>query len=190
MRQRFLDQGYASNVINEAYNMVLHKPRSELLQKSQKKNKEFSVTCATTFSPKSSMLKNTVLKHWHLLSSDPALGSKFKDPPLFVYKRAFNLHNKLVRASFSTGPTQSLLAPIRDGNYPCGNCAQCHYTSKAFNFGHPSGKRYPIKGIITCNTKNVIYILKCPCDLLYVGKTSRSLKIRISKHKCRVFSKN
>lgn len=130
------------------------------------------------------MFSNTIMKHWHLLTSDPALNQQFMHPPLFVYKRAPYLCNKLVRAYLRTGPSQSLLAPLRDGNYPCGNCAQCHHTFKTFDFCHPrSGKRIPIKGVITCHTKNIIYAIRCPCDLYYVNKSTRCLKQQISEHK-------
>ena len=37
--------------------------------------------------------------------------------------------------------------------------------------------------MITCKSKFVVYLLKCPCGLGYVGKTSRELKSRISEHK-------
>ncbi len=58
-------------------------------------------------------------------------------------------------------------------------------------FYHPhTGKRYQVRGTITCNTKNVIYMIKCPCGLCYIGKTNRGLKTRISEHKSAVRNKN
>lgn len=50
-------------------------------------------------------------------------------------------------------------------------------------FNHPhTGEKYKIKGIISCQTKNVIYMLKCPCGLVYVGKTTKAFKTRIAEH--------
>ncbi len=40
-----------------------------------------------------------------------------------------------------------------------------------------------VRGRITCNTQFVVYLLKCPYNLYYVGKTKRELKSRISEHK-------
>ena len=34
-------------------------------------------------------------------------------------------------------------------------------------------KQIPIKGVITCFTKAVIYLITCPCGKNYVGKTKR-----------------
>ena len=79
---------------------------------------------------------------------------------------------------------QTLLAPLPKGNYPCGHCAQCNNTYKTSFFNHPhTGKKIKIKGTITCASTSVVYLIRCPCGLAYVGKTSRQLKQRMSEHK-------
>ncbi|CAB1318122.1 unnamed protein product [Coregonus sp. 'balchen'] len=78
----------------------------------------------TTFTLKAFMIKNIVMKHWHMLTSDPTLSQEFKDPP----------YSRLVQASLNMGAKQTLLMPLRDGNYPCGNCAQCNNTKKNSEF--------------------------------------------------------
>ncbi|CAJ0956662.1 unnamed protein product [Ranitomeya imitator] len=35
----------------------------------------------------------------------------------------------------------------------------------------------------TCNSKSVIYAIKCPCGKVYVGETTQAIKDRISHHK-------
>ena len=130
MKQRFLERGYSNKCVDEAYHVALDTPRSALLTKSVKKDKQYSVSCITTYTPQAYMIKNTVMKYWHILTSDPALTQHFKDPPLFVYKRGPNLRDKLVRANILPQPKQTLLAPIKPGNYPCGKCAQSNNTFK------------------------------------------------------------
>lgn len=88
-------------------------------------------------------------------------------------------------------PEQRLFAPILDGNYKCNGCAQCNGTYKCRSFKHPqTGKSIPIKGVITCSTKAVIYLITCPCGKNYVGKTKRELKVRISEHRSTIRCKN
>lgn len=41
---------------------------------------------------------------------------------------------------------------------------------------------YTIRDFISCDTVGVIYALKCPCNLIYVGRTTRALKDRIEEH--------
>ena len=58
------------------------------------------------------------------------------------------------------------------------------FTRKANSFNHPrTGKKYSIRGIISCNTANIIYILTWLCGLVYVGKTLRPLKTSIAEHR-------
>ncbi|OCT70365.1 hypothetical protein XELAEV_18037283mg [Xenopus laevis] len=49
---------------------------------------------------------------------------------------------------------------------------------------HPTqGTPIKIKHYATCETKNVIYLLKCLCSKVYVGQTSRSIKTRSKEHR-------
>ncbi|OCT78300.1 hypothetical protein XELAEV_18029407mg, partial [Xenopus laevis] len=66
----------------------------------------------------------------------------------------------------------------------CGECAHCNGILKGDIIAHPS-KGFPIKlnGHFTCNSTGVIYMIKCPCGLTYVGQTSRSIKTRLKEHK-------
>ncbi|OCT83342.1 hypothetical protein XELAEV_18025881mg [Xenopus laevis] len=56
--------------------------------------------------------------------------------------------------------------------------------TKGNSFFHPhSGKKYSIKIYYPCESTYVIYLLKCPCGLLYVCETTQKICDRISKHK-------
>lgn len=126
--------------------------RSVLLTKSIHKEKPFSVTCISTCTCQAHAFKNNILKYWHVLISDPALTQHFKDPPLFVYKRGPNQQNKLVRASIHHNPRQTLQAPLKQGNYPFGNCAQCHKIYIGNNINYPVARQfnnhsYPISSL-------------------------------------------
>lgn len=93
----------------------------------------------------------------------------------------------LVRANLPSLTRTHFLTEIPQGNYRCGRCTQCNFTQKTKTFNHPrTGKTYAIKGTITCNTSNVVYMLKCPCGLAYIGKTTRPLKNRISEHRSNI----
>ncbi len=102
-----------------------------------------------------------------------------------MYKRSPNICDLLVRADVSPSVARpSHFLSIPSGNYSCGRCAQCNFTTKTNVFSHPhSGREFKIKGVITCTTKNVIYMIKCPCGLAYIGKTQRALKTRIAEHR-------
>ena len=109
----------------------------------------------------------------------------FSDPPLVVFSRGRNLRDQLVNSDLPPQalPPQRLFVPLLDGNYKCNGCAQCNGTYKCESFKHPqTGKQIPIKGVISCATKAVVYLITCPCGKNYVGKTKCELKVRILEH--------
>lgn len=53
-----------------------------------------------------------------------------------------------------------------------------------------TGERYKIKEFINCTSTHVIYMLKCPCGLIYIGQTKRNLKLRIAEHKAAIRNGN
>lgn len=102
-----------------------------------------------------------------------------------VFRRAPNLRDWLVRSY--TPESKRNFFDIPDGNYKCGNCAQCGYTQKCTTYTHPyTGKTLKICGVITCCMAFVVYLIKCPCGLAYIGKTSRPLRTRISEHRSNI----
>lgn len=73
------------------------------------------------------------------------------------------------------------------GNYKCGGCAQCSFTQRSKTFTHPhTGRNIPVRGAISCGSTHVVYCIRCPCGLAYIGKTSRELRTRISEHRSKI----
>ena len=117
----------------------------------------------------------------------------FSDLPLVLFLLGRNLRDQLVHSDIPPQdiPEQRLFAPLLDGNYKCNGCAQRNGTYKCRSFKHPqTGKSIPIKGVITCSTKAVIYLITCPCGKNDVGKTKHKLKVRISEHRSTIRGKN
>jgi len=115
----------------------------------QQQQNSYSVSCITAHTPQAHILKKTILKHWPILTSDPALDLQFKKPPLFEDRRSRNLRNKLVPGNFKSAPKQNLLAPQKNVNYASSGCASCHSTC----FRHLKlGKCFPVKGFPTCSS--------------------------------------
>lgn len=54
---------------------------------------------------------------------------------------------------------------------------------KLKEFSNPkSNQTYAIRGFITCDTVGVVYAVKCPCNLIYVGRTIRALQEWMEEH--------
>ncbi|OCT56704.1 hypothetical protein XELAEV_18004515mg [Xenopus laevis] len=51
-------------------------------------------------------------------------------------------------------------------------------------FVHPDTEfTVQLRGHYCCISKYVVYVLTCPCGLIYIGETTQMVKSRISKHK-------
>ncbi len=84
---------------------------------------------------------------------------------------------------------QEILPPV--GFYRCGHCACCSNSSDSKHFLHPcTGRKYNIGSFINCSSTHVVYILKCPCGLVYVAQTKQALKVCIAEHKAAIQNKN
>lgn len=103
------------------------------------------------------------------------------------YKRPPNIRQMLVKSDLPP-IRKPFLDRLPEGNFKCGSCMQCNYTTKCTSYKHPhTGKLTKIKGTITCNQTNIIYLITCPCpNLAYVGKTTRPLKTRIAEHRSKI----
>ncbi len=134
------------------------KIKRHLYIKKTVKSENKTTVCAVQYSPICSDIKKIIDKHWYILKSDPLLSDTFENTPRFVYKRFSNIRDLLVRADVSSSverPTHFLSIP--SGNYSCGHCAQCNFTTKTNVFSHPhSGREFKIKGLNKCTTKIVI----------------------------------
>ncbi len=101
------------------------------LNKKRLKSENKTIVCAVQYSPICSDIKTIIDKHWYILKSDPLLSDIFEKTPRFVYKRSPNIRDLLVRADVSPFVARpSHILSIPSGNYSCGRCAQCNFTTK------------------------------------------------------------
>ncbi|CAJ0940300.1 unnamed protein product, partial [Ranitomeya imitator] len=98
---------------------------------------------------------------------------EFNSIPIISNKRCPSIRDKLVRADVGSSKrelTQSFLH-TPEWNF------SLFGLSPGISFTHPhSGKRFSIKGHFTCNTTFVVYLIKCPCGLGYVGETTQHIR--------------
>ena len=106
--------------------------------------------------------------------------------PVVAFRRSLDLRDLLVTAKLSPNVTHSNSA-LPSGSFRCGkNCATCPYifhglTNCTF---FSTGETRSINSHITCETKNLIYMIQCNrCHLQYIGETKRRLKDRFNEHR-------
>jgi hypothetical protein len=89
-------------------------------------------------------------------------------------------------------PNNTHCLPSKNGFYTClkPRCRTCPYSSRAHTFrSHTHSKVYTIKQKLTCESKNLVYLITCSfCGLQYVGQTKNSLRVRHTQHKYSILS--
>lgn len=129
--------------------------------------------------------KRIIRKHWPILTMEPDFHGLFNQPPMFAFTRGRNMKEIL------TKPNKPVIQSTYRGLQPCYNCINCNNCIPGNTTNHPlKGHSIKLKVNATCNSSNVIYLLKCPCGKCYIGHTERKIRIRILEHKSNIRSPN
>ena len=180
-----LKRGYNRNFLTKQIQRAADIPRRLTLQ-TKDANKPKRIPFILTFNPSLPRISNIIKKHYNLLLSSERCRKAFKHLPVVAFRRCPNLRDLLVSAklpSNSTNPNPQLPC----GSFRCGkNCATCPYMTDgltSYTF-FSTGETRTIKSNLTCDTKNLIYMIQCNrCNLQYIGETKRQLKDRFNEHR-------
>ncbi|OCT78217.1 hypothetical protein XELAEV_18029324mg [Xenopus laevis] len=162
---------------HEAYKLyqredLLYKPNKSRSNKSNIKN-QGQTRFILTYNNNDADIRNTIYKHWDILSKNPTLGQLVTSRPLFTYKKNTSIGNLLTRSHFQKQPNKSCCKTL--GSFRCGDCEQCRFIKPSKMFGK-TGLEFKMYHYTCCTTTHVIYLFTCHCGSLYVGKTKRPLK--------------
>ena len=149
-------------------------------------------------------LSSIFTKNWDIMCKDDIrLKSVFPNPPMICYTRGKNMREELCTAKLP--PARARLREQEDGFMRCrDNCRLCPYTGlrpeevkKTFTISS-TGNELPIRGKMTCQSSNLLYIGEClrgsggggTCpDRLqyggyqYCGETGKTAEARFVGHK-------
>ena len=137
----------------------------------------------TTSNPSLPHISNIIKKHYNLLLSSNRCKKVFQHLPVVAFRHSLNLRDLLVIAKISSNSANPQLP---SDSFRCGkNCSTCPYFSyglTSYTFSS-TGETRPIKSNLTCDTKNLSYIIQCNCcNLQFTGETKRRLKYRFNEH--------
>ncbi|XP_069502378.1 uncharacterized protein [Ambystoma mexicanum] len=181
LKQRLSARGYPQKCINRAYKRAKYANRARCLQ-HEPSIKEDRITCVSTFSPISNALRKVIKQQWHILTTEDFSPKQ----PRFAFKRQKNVRDWLVHTypairPFSSQSTLWNLPPVV-GHFKCGHCSVCDLTDN-YKSIDLNGKVWNLRSFSNCASEWLIYGIKCPCNLLYIGKTSRTVRLRICEHR-------
>ena len=195
-------RGYTSEYIISSIKSVQHQSRfKKPIPKIS--NRPIFITRFTASAKK---VIQIIRHYWHYIQEDPTVGKFFPQHPMIAFKKNTNLKRSLVRArikpdNHTETPNINLELehhPITDNPKvdlmyrpkntitfcPIRSCFLHKYLTKSLRITCSITHRsFRVRGNITCNSKNIIYLLQCKkCKKQYVGQTTTCLRHRISQH--------
>ena len=127
-------------------------------------------------------------KPLHFLESNPKFKKLFpKNCIIPSYRRPKNLKEILAPSKLESTTSQNTES-LTGGCFKCDKkifdlCKNYFVESRYFS-SFKIGKSYTIRPILTCDSKNVIYLVSCKkCQLQYIGSTTTEFKVRFRNHK-------
>lgn len=183
LKKRLLDRGYPHRLVKTAFKRAKYYNRDALLQGTTREPKD-QIVCVINHSQLNYKIKNIVNKHWKIRNVH-------KDEtqlklPLVAYRTNRNLRDVLVhtRDKIEYKNYQSTLTglPAILGNHKCGSCHACE-SALVTDCWHYNGKEGKLKDQTNCRSQNIIYIIMCPCPLVYIGETGREFRVRYGEHR-------
>lgn len=115
-----------------------------------------------------------------MLTLDPSLGQFVTTIPLFTFKRATSVRDRVVNSEFK-GETGKHHCKYK-GTYMCGNCNYCKFLLTQKKRILPNGQTFHPKHFANCKTIGSIYMLQCSCGCFYIRKTKLELWRRVYRH--------
>ncbi|CAJ0930540.1 unnamed protein product, partial [Ranitomeya imitator] len=156
MEAKFLQRGYPHRILDQSRRNV---------SRDSNTRSSVRIPLVHTFHPYMYKLHSKIRRHWHILQESFPDIPEFQAPFLPCFRRPSNLKNSIVRADIGSRLKVSRQAFFYKLHR---KCAQCANVLKGPKISHPqTGSDIPIQGFFTCNSKDVVYAIKCPCGKMY-----------------------
>lgn len=189
LKLKFLDKGYEATMLETLIAEVGNRERTELLRDKPPQvnnGEDFNLAFLTTYSSQHWAIKKIIKRHWPVIKNDRVLGPLLPNNPRILFRGAMNLRHTLA-PNVPDPPQRSTFFGDLKGFSPCRRCRVCRVNAvcqrRLTEFTSTgTGVTYPINSLITCASKCVVYLLRCPCGLEYVGRTTRKLSVRLGEH--------
>ena len=194
LREKFLEQDYPLNLINEEYAKALQISRKDLLFNDNRKRKRKVIApLIITFNPGNPPMKKWIGDEIKILHEDPNLKKIFQKIDV-VTRKAENIGQKVIQSrhwKFDRPQNINRPPPPPPGNFKlhsknCVTCLRIENEKTSFT-SSKTGRQYKITRHYTCESTHVIYLAQCTlCNVDYIGQTTRQMRKRHLGHRAEV----
>ncbi|CAN7976705.1 unnamed protein product [Ixodes persulcatus] len=173
-------QKYPLRVIDDAIQKAKQLNREDLIANCPPKPDLQRTNLCLTYSTNFPYVNGILRRHYNILEQSERLKRAFPSAPGVVYRRSRNLRDSLVNSRLNTSLSNDECKPCTKPG--CLVCKQMQHTSSASST--QSQFSLKIRGNLTCDSSNVIYLLECSvCKMQYIGQTKTAFRTRFNNHK-------
>ena len=178
LNQDLIKRKFPILLIQNGINKAMEKNQCDLRQvKNKNVDKEY-IPYVSTFNPNNPDLFGIIKQNQHILERSDIMESVLKQKPLLKSKRqAWNLQRILTRARFDSHTIENVVTKCHRGN-----CGLCKHMLEGNHFTFATQKTFKVNAAMSCDVKNVIYVITCRgCGENYIGETT-NLRHRTTVH--------
>lgn len=187
IKSRFTEKGYNVHDLDKVIHEVGLAPQEWCLQPRESiRIRNIIGGFIGSFHEQYKDIKSIFRTQWDILRMDRILSKALPETPPFIYRRTASFSDKVVKKVLDP-PSRPQMFWDRAAFYACRKYKVCqqvdtHIRGLSSFRSTANSAEFQIKEFISCVSTHVVYALECPCGLMYIGRTKRTLSKRVSEH--------
>ena len=170
-------QNYPAKIVEKGLQKAMSLDKN-LLRTVATKDKEHIVPYVSTYNPRDPEIFKAITENMPILQEDETMREILSNYKIIRSKRQpYNLKRLLTKAKFTPNNT----CEVKKCTQP--RCGLCIHLLERNTFKFNCGVNFKVHEDMTCEVKNVIYVMKCRgCGEEYIGETGNFLRKRVTVH--------
>ena len=160
-----ITSGYKEEVVDQAFGTLANISRKSILWKktnaTRKKRTARKYRFVTSHEPAFPDIKKILLKHQHIILEDDELKKVFPNGAKDFRRGAKNLKELLAKSKIATLEVEDQNGRRQANNKNCACCEMLRKTASHEFKSLRTGCRYKIRQNITCESKDIVYLVAC-----------------------------
>ncbi|MCG8430695.1 MAG: GIY-YIG nuclease family protein, partial [Candidatus Omnitrophica bacterium] len=177
MKNNLLKRGYPLKLILNGISRAQSIDIQTLRTPKEKQQDLNNICFVHTHNPSNLNMHNVISRNIDFLKTDQRLNDMLKETKLInASRQPPSLKGMLTRARFEDSSNYTVSK--------CGKprCKLCSYIITGSSFTFNTGYTFKVNASMNCDTKNAVYVIRCPgCNLTYIGETT-NIRNRMNLH--------
>ena len=179
LKRILLKQNYTKSLIDGGIEKVMNlEKKTKTLRTVKDKTEDQVMSYFSTHNPKNQEIYNVIQFNLPILHEDPQLSNILSNFKMIKSKwQPKTLKLLITKAKFNSNNYHE----VKRCHIP--NSGLCRHLIEEDTFEFKCGRKFYVHESMTCDVKNVLYVMKCSdCGEEYIGQTRDYLRKRVTVH--------